>query len=110
MRDCKEGYLGEQLPALKLLAEEADEEADFNASVLNFDPFAKQYVDRKTRDQIQIAWDRSRKGELVDKTVLAPQVLLFGIASGFYLPRSLKLRDGGLALRTLGHLVEDDQA
>ena len=110
MRDCKEGYLGEQLPALKLLAEEADEEADFNASVLNFDPFAKQYVDRKTRDQIQIAWDRSRKGELVDKTVLAPQVLLFGIASGFYLPRSLKLRDGGRALRTLGHLVEDDQA
>jgi hypothetical protein len=108
MRDCKEGYLGKQLPALKLLAEEADEAAW--ASVLNFDPFAKQYVDRETRDQIQVAWDRSRRGELVDKTVLTPQVLLFGIASGFYLPRSLKLRDGGNALRTLGHLVEDDQA
>jgi len=106
MHLCMEEYLGKQLPALKNMVCEAED--SIWASKLNFDPFAKLYVHREMRDQIQLAWDRTRRGELVDKMVLTTQVSLFGIASAIYIPRSLRHRESDLALRTLACLVDED--
>jgi hypothetical protein len=105
-QQCKSGYLGEQIPALKAVASEVDEAVW--ASILGFDPFAKVYVNAETREQIQTAWDCTRRGELVDKTVLPARTVLFGISSSIYLPRSLKHRDGDVARRTVMHLLEEN--
>ena len=105
LQQCKTGHLGEQIQALKVVAGEADDAVW--ASVLGFDPFAKVYVNSETREQIQTAWDRTRRGELVDKTILPVRSALFGVAASVYLPRSLKHRDGDLGRRAVMHLLED---
>jgi len=107
MRLCREGYLSQQLPALRTMAGEA-EDATW-ASVLGFDPFAQLYIDGEhTRELFNLAWEGTRRGEPIEKTPLRPRTALLLVLSAVYLPRSLKHREADLARRTLNHLLEDD--